>query len=1429
MPNIAVTLSTTKGVSSILYGTDPHNYVDTSSTIPVFRAGLNGGTKNYQALTTVTVTTTTNTNDTLTIVDSGSAIAKVVMVVSAGADSMQWNCTLTNLSTTNTITEWDLKAWSHLFEGAPATDGVNAWGQSDHGYDINAGQIMGFMDTVQSTNPWQIWCSDDGGISAQPINFHFAARGSTHPALWDVYFDPDTSQPGVYDVAPLAPGASYTWVLKTFYYATQQDITTVNPASYSIQATRWPMQVNQTKFPTRKGFGLNFFCSDGSNYTSNPNGWNNDSTMALYNSDGTLQASTGSYTGLNALWSFISGRTLWCNHITRNAGGIGVIHWDFWWGGRYPQPGVDYIGDPTVSQSVVPEIWYSDANFSPNIVTRWVNSAMQYAYNGGNPPAYLGSSWMVGAALRGSLFHLGPPASQSTYPDLQTGINDLTAKINYLIASPYNHTVFYIDSFGPFNTPPSAYSVDLLRSLMTSFPNVLLIPEAYSRADVFSCSYPWRDLQPTRNTGSGSIFTPQAPLIWNSAACACRFEKKGSIDMTPGSDNYPNAIALAKQAYNVGGSTGDCVIANCYSGTPTEFEQIMALYAGIASGTLMATWNSNGSDVTNNSGYGSGGITTYTSGKFSVQYIHDHFAAAGDTIAVPSGSFTWSTGVSLTTAVSLVGAGTANTTITNPSGTTSDGTPTVLLTCPSTGNMKVNNIAFSGQDIIKVTSTDGYPAFWIDSCSFDNSTTQSVFMWLYISGAPGLISNCTFSAGSASEMIHHMGYGSTSTAGWTNDLTPAGSEMLFIEDCTFSKNILHDQYFWGTSAVQSYYGARTVVRHCTLNYCQIDQHGTAGNIGVRWWEVYDNNWVIPTYGAGGGNQSAYADFRAGSGVFWGNSLSGATNAVTGNVLFREEDTGSYPATYQVGRGWGSTGSSQNLSPAYYWANDSGLTFDPDGGLVQSGRDVYSSSTKPSTLKVWQKSTDTSTSTYSYTPYTYPHPLRSAPMPVITSVSPTTGTSAGGTSVTITGTGFYGGTGSSVVSDVLFGSTAATSFTVNSDTSITATAPAEAGGTTDVRVKIESVTSSSDNYGFLPAITSVSPTTGTSAGGTVVTVNGTGFTGATSVAFGSTNGTSLGSITDTSLQITSPAEAGATVDITVTTPVGTSSAVSADHFGFLPAVTSISPTAGPIAGGTVVTVSGTGFTGATSVAFGGTNGTSLGSITDTSLSITSPAGSVGAADVKVTTPVGTSAAVSADHFNYKQASFVQGATVTGSNSTTTTTTLGSNTAAGNTILVTISWAATTGSVSSVTDTASNTYTKILNKSDTAHSSEIWYATNVAATNSVTVTTSTSIVHRMCVAEYTGAVTIASSASSTGTGTSPSSGNASTTNTYDTLIGYLKTDQALTTEGSGYTTRVSSSGLCVIADDYLSASGSFSYSATIGASSAWTACVVILHPS
>ena len=85
------------------------------------------------------------------------------------------------------------------------------------------------------------------------------------------------------------------------------------------------------------------------------------------------------------------------------------------------------------------------------------------------------------------------------------------------------------------------------------------------------------------------------------------------------------------------------------------------------------------------------------------------------------------------------------------------------------------------------------------------------------------------------------------------------------------------------------------------------------------------------------------------------------------------------------------------------------------------------------------------------------------------------------------------------------------------------------------------------------ITSITPANGPTAGGTTVTIMGTGLTAATAVHFGGTAAASFTVTSGTQISAVSPAGSG-TVDITVTGPGGTSTTSSADRFTYLPDAT-----------------------------------------------------------------------------------------------------------------------------------------------------------------------------------------------------------------------------------------------------------------------------------
>jgi hypothetical protein len=279
------------------------------------------------------------------------------------------------------------------------------------------------------------------------------------------------------------------------------------------------------------------------------------------------------------------------------------------------------------------------------------------------------------------------------------------------------------------------------------------------------------------------------------------------------------------------------------------------------------------------------------------------------------------------------------------------------------------------------------------------------------------------------------------------------------------------------------------------------------------------------------------------------------------------------------------------------------------------------------------------------------------LPAVTGISPTSGPSTGGTSVTITGNNFGG------VTAVKFGGTAGT-ITASGPTTIVATSP-PGSGTVDVTVTTTagtSAASSADRFTYIPpapTITGFTPNSGSTAGGTSVTITGTNLSGATSVTFGTTSAAitadSAGSIT-----ATSPPGTGA-VTLTVTTPGGT--VTSTGKFTYTapaPTVTSVSPNIGPVAGSATVTINGTNFTGVSAVKFGSINATSYQYDSPTQITAVTPAGSPGAVDVTVTTSAGTSAINQpADQYTYSGTPAVTGISPNTGSSGTSVTITGSN--------------------------------------------------------------------------------------------------------------------------------------------------------------------------
>lgn len=173
-------------------------------------------------------------------------------------------------------------------------------------------------------------------------------------------------------------------------------------------------------------------------------------------------------------------------------------------------------------------------------------------------------------------------------------------------------------------------------------------------------------------------------------------------------------------------------------------------------------------------------------------------------------------------------------------------------------------------------------------------------------------------------------------------------------------------------------------------------------------------------------------------------------------------------------------------------------------------------------------------------------------PTVTGVSPNSGPTAGGTSVTIEGANFAAG------ATVTFAGAAATNVVVSSATTITATTPAGSAGAATVTVTVGGQSGSlagGFTYEGTPTVTAVSPTSGSTAGGTSVTITGTNFATGATVNFGAAAATNVVVVNSTTITATTPAGPAGAVAVTEKNPGGQSGSL-ANGFTYVIATTTI---------------------------------------------------------------------------------------------------------------------------------------------------------------------------------------------------------------------------------------------------------------------------------
>jgi YVTN family beta-propeller protein len=264
----------------------------------------------------------------------------------------------------------------------------------------------------------------------------------------------------------------------------------------------------------------------------------------------------------------------------------------------------------------------------------------------------------------------------------------------------------------------------------------------------------------------------------------------------------------------------------------------------------------------------------------------------------------------------------------------------------------------------------------------------------------------------------------------------------------------------------------------------------------------------------------------------------------------------------------------------------------------------------------------------------------------------------------------------------------------------------------------------------PAVSSISPASGLSAGGGTVTITGIHLSGAGAVSFGGTPATAVHVVNDYTVTATIPAHAGGTVDVTVTTPAGTSATGPGDQYTYyaVPTVTSVSPASGPQLGGNTVTITGTNLSGATVIDFngGGGHATTFSCTTSTTCTAVVPSWGVGPTHVLVTTPGGTSVPSAGSVYTYIAAPTVAsvspntGSTAGGNTVTVTGTDLtGATISFGATSATAVSCTATSCTVTAPAHAAGTVDVKATTPGGTSATSAADHYTYAAADLAVTL--------------------------------------------------------------------------------------------------------------
>ncbi len=329
-------------------------------------------------------------------------------------------------------------------------------------------------------------------------------------------------------------------------------------------------------------------------------------------------------------------------------------------------------------------------------------------------------------------------------------------------------------------------------------------------------------------------------------------------------------------------------------------------------------------------------LLTYTAigGGFAAEYVTDgsladvqakvNASVAGDTVIIPSGTFTWTDVLVINKPIWLrgqtviTGAGTSTPssdaatviidslagTGTSPNKSRTNSSMIVLYHQTASGVARISNLeirpAASYPDTSSgaINSSTGIIKIWGSNTANTIGNSQIVVGNVKFAAVKGravganawsmLIHDCWFdqAATTSGEVVAQgnitggVTQGHTSWAAATSSFTGTADEGVFIEDCTAESTV-------ASNLTDAFSGGRLVVRYCYLKNIALENHGIdTSNVqrGGRWIASYNNTFVRTV-----SSTNPYHLFRSGTGVLYNNTLSGTAAPLARFVAYRLTD------------------------------------------------------------------------------------------------------------------------------------------------------------------------------------------------------------------------------------------------------------------------------------------------------------------------------------------------------------------------------------------------------------------------------------------------------------------------------------------------------------------------------------------------------------